>query len=264
MTLPPPEAPRTFHAGAADPEPDAVLALQAFLPCVALLDTALQVVRWCSAGFSARMGLEAGDPLSAVRVRVPGAALAIDSALCSRRPTARGGTRALRVGLGLIALCVDDPVDAEPMADARGHRPAQGGDCDRLVRISSALAVTELAATLAHEINQPLGAVVNVLQGLRLRLAGSATAPSAGLAPDPDPDASLNAVTLALDQAHFAASLVARHRHCHAVEAVLAPLDLAATVREALGPFNWALFAPSEPGKELEFVTDDGAQKMEN
>ena len=103
---------------------------------------------------------------------------------------------------GTVELCGeqavadrDTPVDAPVVARARPARlapvAAQQGlwalwlgpdngalnptrrhleDRERLLFTSHSLAVGEMATTLAHELNQPLGAVGNVLRGLKARL----------------------------------------------------------------------------------------------
>ena len=43
-------------------------------------------------------------------------------------------------------------------------------DREQLLFTSRVISVGEMATTLAHEINQPIGAVANLLRGLRARL----------------------------------------------------------------------------------------------
>jgi len=73
---------------------------------------------------------------------------------------------------------------------------------DQLFLRSRSISVSEMATTLAHELNQPLGAISNILNGLQLRIeAGTA-----------DADQYSNAVDLALQQTQFAARIIARIR----------------------------------------------------
>ncbi len=208
---------------------DALLALQAFEPAVALLDLTHQLVRWCSARFITEAGLEPGDPLAVLLARVPGARHAIDGLSTALAVTPVGGVRAVRVAPGLVAVGLADASLSGQGDELLQAQAAQR--CDRLVQATSALSVSQLAATLAHEINQPLGAVVNVLHGLRSRLAAVAAGPLDAA----QAEALAGAVGLALEQARYAARLAARHRRPLAVPPVLAALDPTLPVQRALG-----------------------------
>ncbi len=73
---------------------------------------------------------------------------------------------------------------------------------DQLFLRSRSISVSEMATTLAHELNQPLGAISNILIGLQMRIeAGTAEA-----------DQYRNAVDLALQQTQFAARVISRIR----------------------------------------------------
>jgi len=91
-------------------------------------------------------------------------------------------------------------------------RPAEAGNIanwqhylaerDQLFLRSRSISVSEMAATLAHELNQPLGAISNILQGLQMRMdAGTG-----------DEEQYRNAIDLALQQTQFAARVIARIR----------------------------------------------------
>lgn len=73
---------------------------------------------------------------------------------------------------------------------------------DQLFLRSRSISVSEMATTLAHELNQPLGALSNILHGLQMRMeTGSA-----------DVEQYRNAVDLALQQTQFAARVITRIR----------------------------------------------------
>jgi len=73
---------------------------------------------------------------------------------------------------------------------------------DQLFLRSRSISVSEMATTLAHELNQPLGAISNILNGLQMRIEAGAA----------DVDQYRNAVDLALQQTQFAARVIARIR----------------------------------------------------
>lgn len=108
-------------------------------------------------------------------------------------------------------------------------------DREQMLFTSRILSVGEMATTLAHEINQPLGTITNVLHGLQRRLT-------------PTPGRSLNAddlmqgVEFALAQAHFASRIIARIRDYTASrqpsrETFLLPKLL----RESLSLLDWEI-----------------------
>jgi len=73
---------------------------------------------------------------------------------------------------------------------------------DQLFLRSRSISVSEMATTLAHELNQPLGAISNILNGLQMRMEAGAD----------DVDQYRKAVDLALQQTQFAARVIARIR----------------------------------------------------
>ena len=94
-------------------------------------------------------------------------------------------------------------------------------DREKLLFTSRTLSVGEMGTTLAHELNQPIGAAANLLRGIRLRLgrlsqlaqAAPQLAPPPGPARGPAIDPELTgAVERALDQVMFAARVITRIR----------------------------------------------------
>lgn len=73
---------------------------------------------------------------------------------------------------------------------------------DQLFQRSRSISVSEMATTLAHELNQPLGAIANILNGLQMRIEAGVD----------DADQYRDAVDLALQQTQFAARVIARIR----------------------------------------------------
>lgn len=106
-------------------------------------------------------------------------------------------------------------------------------DREQLLFTSRALSVSEMASVLAHELNQPIGTVVNLLRGIKARLL-AAGAPA---------DAEIGeALRIALEQALFASRIVARIRgYTLARRQRVDALDLAVVVRESLALLDWDL-----------------------
>ncbi|HET9642759.1 MAG TPA: sensor histidine kinase [Burkholderiaceae bacterium] len=118
-------------------------------------------------------------------------------------------------------------------------------DRERLLFTSRTLSVTEMASTLAHELNQPIGTVANVLRGLKMRLeAAKDGLPHQGLS-SPDgssPEALIAGVQFALDQALFAGKIISRIReYTHVRQPRKEALDLIEVVRESLSLLDWEI-----------------------
>ena len=116
-------------------------------------------------------------------------------------------------------------------------------DRERLLFTSRTLSVSEMASTLAHELNQPIGTVANVLRGLKMRLEAASREPSSAgsqAASAASPAALATGVQLALDQALFAGKIISRIRdYTHSKQPRRDTLDLGAVVRDSLALLDW-------------------------
>jgi signal transduction histidine kinase len=241
------------------------LALDAFDCGTALVDLTHSSLRWCSPGFEANCCVSVGDSIAALEIHLPGAQEALAKLASTRGDALRwndmqpqrpkrvrastdadaprlvqwrsraGGmeAQATLVGPGVAALrLLGDGSDA-----AQRERAARRylEDRERLLFTSRALSVGEMASTLAHELNQPIGTVANVLRGIQTRIEQ----------PDPaaaSPQALMPGVQLALDQALFAARIVTRIReYTHSRQPRRERLDLAKVLRGSLMLLDWEL-----------------------
>ena len=75
-------------------------------------------------------------------------------------------------------------------------------DREKLFTTSRTISVSEMATTLAHEINQPVGSISNILKGLKARLKKT----------DSVEDECFRAIDRALEQTNFAARIISRIR----------------------------------------------------
>lgn len=116
-------------------------------------------------------------------------------------------------------------------------------DRERLLYTSRSVAVSEMASTLAHELNQPIGTVANILHGLKARLEAAIGGPhGAQESRLTDPANLLSGVQLALDQALFASRVITRIRdYSHSRQPRRDLLDLVAVVRDSLALMDWEL-----------------------
>lgn len=75
-------------------------------------------------------------------------------------------------------------------------------DREQLFTTSRTISVSEMATSLAHEINQPVGTIANILKGVNARLKRI----------DPTPEQCVVAIERALEQTNFASRIVSRIR----------------------------------------------------
>ncbi|NML18520.1 sensor histidine kinase [Azohydromonas caseinilytica] len=105
---------------------------------------------------------------------------------------------------------------------------------EQLLFTSRVLSVGEMAATLAHEINQPIGACANLLRGLRSRLSRRGSGRLQ--------EAEAQALDRAIDQVMFAARVVARIREfTHSHQPRRARVDVSALLRATAPLLDWDL-----------------------
>jgi two-component system, LuxR family, sensor kinase FixL len=230
-----------------------VIALEAFDLGAALIDLTHRRIVWCSAGFSSHCCVQIGDRTDVLAQALPG----LDEVLTrlARAPAGLvssnddslaplqyltvvgpGGplaVEACRAQPGMVAVrlkCASGRnVDAQDQEQAaRRHLE----DREKLLFTSRTLAVGEMASTLAHELNQPIGTVSNVLRGMRARLAQAGNVALA--------DELLGPLQLALDQAVFASRIIARIReYTQSRQPRRDVLDLGQVVRESLALIDW-------------------------
>ena len=238
--------PALVAAGAAEATAAPALLWAAFDEPVALLPANAQApLLWCSPAFAALLALPQGAPaltlpdlcaqldglaggvaaMPAMPARGAKVAAAAAGALGAATAGWDGAVRlapghghaaaALHASLrrlpdGTLALRLrpaqaGEASEADPVQDRATRRHLE--DRERLLFTSRSVAVGEMATTLAHELNQPLGAVTNVLRGLKARIVATIAQPTPNALPMLEQGAQL-----ALDQVQYAARIIGRIR----------------------------------------------------
>jgi len=120
----------------------------------------------------------------------------------------------------------------EDAAERQAAQQRRLEDRERLLLTSRVISVGEMATMLAHELNQPIGSVVNLLRGLKARLTrGPLAAETAGPALDK-----------AAEQAVYASAVIARVRaFVEQRRPRVETLDLAALARRTLDLLDWEI-----------------------
>jgi len=215
-------------------------ALSAFGDAVALVHRASATLCWASPAWCALLPASGpGVPLAALDPALP-------ALLKAEAPAA------LRVALGGagawdLQLAAHDPAHTLlRLADRREQGRAlqrQLDDREQLLFTSRVISVGEMASTLAHELNQPIGAAANLLRGLRARLARRARRSGGSAAADqPIHAEEAEALGRAIEQVMFASRVIARIREfTQSHQPRHARLDLVALVRSCASLLDWDL-----------------------
>jgi len=216
------------------PHADARAAFAALGDAVALLDVPTRRLRWASPAWLALApSAAAGTSLAAIERALPGLSEAHIAA-------PQAGATCVRVGesleweLQLASLGADTRLMR--LVDRREQSRVvqrQLDDREQLLFTSRVISVGEMAATLAHELNQPIGAAANLLRGLRARLSRRA----GGLDAD-----EASALDRAIEQVMFAARVIARIREfTQSRQPRHARVDLAELLRSSASLLDWDL-----------------------
>jgi two-component system sensor histidine kinase DctS len=218
----------TFDAAHAD----ACAAYAALGDAVALLDLPSRRLRWASpAWLRLQPALVAGTPLPALEQALPGLAAA-------RVTAAQPAGQAVCVGPALEWELQVAPFDGAARLMRLSDRREQGravqrqlDDREQLLFTSRVISVGEMAATLAHELNQPIGATANLLRGLRARLSRRAVRLAGEEAA---------ALDRAIEQVMFASRVIARIREfTHSHQPRHTRVDLAWLLRASASLLDW-------------------------
>jgi len=200
---------------------------------LAVLDAADGTLLWRSDDFKAALPAFAPGMRAAAAPGVEGLAEAVAAARAARSAAAiTAGERAFDARLApsedgrRIYLILEDA------AERRAAQQRRLEDRERLLLTSRVISVGEMATMLAHELNQPIGSVVNILRGLKARLARNAlTGETAG-----------PAIEMATEQAVYASAVIARVRgFVEQRRPRVEPLDLAVLARRTLDLLDWEI-----------------------
>jgi two-component system, LuxR family, sensor kinase FixL len=216
------------------PLSEAATGLAALGDAVALIDLARGSLCWTSpAWLRLQPALEQGTTLATLERALPGldAARLADEAAASASFLV-GDARQWEAQVARL----DERHRVLRLSDRREQGRAlqrQLDDREQLLFTSRVISVGEMATTLAHELNQPIGATANLLRGLRSRLGRRTGRLDAEEA---------QALDRAIDQVMFASRVIARIREfTHSHQPRPTRLDLAALLRESVALLDWDL-----------------------
>ncbi|CAM2800036.1 sensor histidine kinase [Brevundimonas diminuta] len=208
-------------------------ALSALNICAAAFDT--RGLTWRSPAFVAAFPeWREGETLASVECRLPGLNEAI---VAARR---EGASDALIVQPGGrrvhdVRLALSDGLVFLELSDAAERQEAQQrhlADREELLTTSRVLSVGEMATMIAHELNQPIGSIANILRGLKARLQRGALTLETGA----------EALDRATEQALYASGVIQRVRtFVDQRQPQVQRLDLARLARNTLDLLDWEI-----------------------
>jgi C4-dicarboxylate-specific signal transduction histidine kinase len=231
----PPRAPaqRTFTAPIEHAAPQLCAGLAQLGDAVALLDRATRKLQWVSPAWLALLpDLGIGTSLGVLEQSLQGLQAACDADahattprhLCLGDAQQWNAQLATLAGNSLLLRIVDRREQGRVLQ-------RQLDDREQLLFTSRVISIGEMATTLAHELNQPIGATANLLRGLRSRLARRT--------PALDKDEA-GALDRAIEQVMFAARVITRIREfTHSHQPRHKKLDLVALLRSSASLLDW-------------------------
>ena len=168
------------------------VALEAAGEAVAVVERASRRILWCtSACRQVDAGLRTGADATAVavlaaalgtdrtdgadgEVEASGSVEAVGSGDADTVVDERGGVWRLERLHALAARATFRFVPERPVDDYLRRYVA---DREKLFSVSRTVSVSEMATTLAHELNQPIGTIANILQGVHVLIAREGAVP---------------------------------------------------------------------------------------
>jgi two-component system sensor kinase FixL len=201
----------------------------------ALVEASSQDLVWASPAWLALWpALDAGAGAAAFEAALPGATAAL-AAACHDPAMCRANVGAEQRWELQIAPAPSGHLLLRA-TDRHEHSRAlqrQLDDREKLLFTSRVFSVGEMATTLAHELNQPIGASANLLRGLRSRLSRRSSAMNAEEA---------QALDRAIEQVMFAARVISRIREfTHSHQPRHGRVDLTAMLRASASLLDWDL-----------------------
>lgn len=181
----------------------AIEAQRALGQWLAAVDRRQQRVVWCSPALAAQFPQwQIGATVLELEAEFKGIGelLAIGGA---QRRTSIVGPGAMAIGVSLV--CAGNGISFLQFEDIGERQRAAVrhlSDREQLLFISRSMSVGEMASTLAHELNQPIGAMANLLRGLLNRLDRG----------ELEREAARTAISRGVDQALYAAGIISRIR----------------------------------------------------
>jgi two-component system, LuxR family, sensor kinase FixL len=236
MLTTPASRPRARTPGRrAAPSQAACAAMARLGDAVALIDRRCGSLLWTSEAWRSRLPeLADATEVAALEAQLVGLSAALSASCDDGAPRHLDLGESRQWGAELVALdgteCVLRLTDRREQVRALQR---QLDDREQLLFTSRVFSVGEMATTLAHELNQPIGATANLLRGLRSRLARR----KSGL--DGEEAAALER---AIEQVMFAARVITRIREfTHSHQPRHAKVDLAALLRASASLLDWDL-----------------------
>lgn len=123
-------------------------------------------------------------------------------------------------------------IELKDSRDQFSHLQSYMEEREKLFTTSRTISVAEMATTLAHELNQPIGTISNILKGVKTRIQKNST----------ESDDILAALERAIDQSGFAARIISRIRDfTQSRQPRKVECDVFALVQESAELLDWVI-----------------------
>ncbi len=170
------------------------------------------------------------DKSGAIGLSVPSSADAFDH-------EAAGGTHVCLRSVGQQGPHLMLKIEPEQQLD--NYYRQYVADRDKLFNTSRALTVNEMATTLAHELNQPIGTVVNLMHGCIERLQDHNDSHADQTEAQVDTDV-LDALDFGIRQSQFASQIIARVRDfTEARQPSMERRDIRVLIQDSVKLLDW-------------------------
>jgi two-component system, LuxR family, sensor kinase FixL len=222
----------------------AQLAIEATSACVLILDESIERILWKSPSFDQQFPvaceLDRGHELREIFQGLSGALTAASKSAQTIYANATyindEKTQLLDIAITQRRQHLSDKVYVVSFINSLGREQAERRrleDREKLLFTSRAISVGEMATTLAHELNQPIGSIANLLRGVSARMRQNEATDNAEL---------IQAVTRATEQAQFASRIIARIREfTHSRQPKSELVDVNAMLKSTVQLLDWEL-----------------------
>jgi two-component system, LuxR family, sensor kinase FixL len=222
----------------------AQLAIEATSACVLILDESTERILWKSPGFDQQFPVASELDKSHELIEIfQGLSGALTTASKSAQTiyanaTYMNGEKAQLLDIAITQRTqhLRDGVYVVSFINSLGREQAERRrleDREKLLFTSRAVSVGEMATTLAHELNQPIGSIANLLRGVSARMRQNEATDNAEL---------IQAVTRATEQAQFASRIIARIREfTHSRQPKSELVDVNTMLQSTVQLLDWEL-----------------------
>ena len=231
----------TVHSTNKNTTPTNISLLDDLGDCCLILDQKIDRVYWCSTAYKKRFQeIAPGSSAASLYQLFAGIEDATDE--INQQQDAKVKSVAVyqnQTSIGIELLSLGDHrilIRFNSLFENESEIQRYLQDREQLFLTSRTISVSEMATTLAHEINQPIGTIKNLLHGIKSRIVMHSKNNSK-IEPT-----TIEAIERAIEQTQFAAKIITRIRdYTQAKTPERELLDLSSLVKDCVSLLDWEL-----------------------